>query len=143
MLKPGHVPQPVSLDAQGLPLGYAFKAEYELTPRQVRAMIDGQGGRTQGSKMVLVDCRLPEEHRVASIAGATLIPLQEMERRIEDIKDLVADAGPEAVVAVHCHHGMRSLKATLMLRAHGINAMSMAAGIDGWSVAVDGGVPRY
>lgn len=143
MLKSGHIPQPVTLDAQGLPSGYAFKPDYELTPRQVRQLMDAQEGKATGPKVVVVDCRLPDENRVARIEGATLIPLQEMERRVDDLKDLVSDAGPGATLVIHCHHGMRSMKAALMLRAHGVQAMSMAAGIDAWSLAVDAKVPRY
>ena len=47
-------------------------------------------------------------------------------------------------VIVSCHHGVRSLNATAMLRKMGFSdAKSMAGGIEAWSVMVDEGVPRY
>lgn len=131
-------PKPVpSLDARGLPVGWEFRPEHELTPRQIRDL------RAAGKPMVLIDCRRPEEYQTARIEGSVLIPLQEMEQRLADIKDLVEDAGPEATIAVHCHHGARSLRAVLMLQAHGVSAKSMAGGIDVWSVDIDPRVPRY
>lgn len=132
-------PSPVPpLDERGLPRGYAFRAEYELTPRQVRDLL-----ASPKSAVVLVDCRRPEEHQLTRIAGAVLVPLAEIERRTDDIKDLAEDAGQDAIVAVHCHHGVRSLKATLALRAKGINAWSVAGGIDLWSIDIDPSVRRY
>lgn len=118
-------------------MGWEFRPEHELTPRQIRDL------RASGKPMVLIDCRRPEEYQTARIEGAVLIPLQEMEQRLADIKDLVEDAGPGATIAVHCHHGARSLRAVLMLQAHGVPAKSMAGGIDVWSVDIDPRVPRY
>lgn len=129
------------LDAAGLPPGYPFRDQHELTPRQVKAAMDAQGG-AQGPRLLLIDCRREDEWKLARIDGAVLIPLAEMERRVDEIKDLAQDAGA-AQIAVHCHHGMRSLKATLMLQAHGLNARSVAGGIDLWSLDIDPRVPRY
>jgi len=39
--------------------------------------------------------------------------------------------------------GGRSMKAALFLRGQGIDAKSMAGGIDAWSLDIDPGVPRY
>ena len=58
-------------------------------------------------KCLLLDCRTPEEHTIAFIAGAKLLPMQE-------ITDRVAELEPwrNEQIVVHCHHGMRSLKVT-------------------------------
>ena len=122
------------LDERGLPVGYPFRSELELTPRQVKA------GLEAGS-LVLVDCRTPGEWATARIQGATLIPLDELAARAAEVDALAADEA--MVVAVHCHHGARSMKAALFLRQRGIGAMSMAGGIDLWSVDVDPAVRRY
>ncbi len=50
----------------------------------------------------------------------------------------------ERQVVVYCHHGVRSLNTVAWLRRQGIeNAVSLAGGIDRWSMEVDPGVPRY
>ena len=50
----------------------------------------------------------------------------------------------DKTIIVYCHHGVRSLKVTSLLRQHGFgSAVSMAGGIDRWSVEVDATVPRY
>lgn len=47
-------------------------------------------------------------------------------------------------VAVHCHHGGRSLKVAVWLRNQGFaQAQSMAGGIDRWSLEIEPSVPRY
>jgi len=134
-------PPPASrpaLNEQGLPRDYAFRSEYELTPRQLRA-----ARQDPSARLVLIDVRRPDEYQAARIEGAVLIPLAEVERRADEIADLAEEAGEGAIVAVHCHHGVRSLKATLALRAKGINAWSIAGGIDLWSLDIDPSVPRY
>jgi rhodanese-related sulfurtransferase len=121
------------LDAQGLPRGYPFRPDLELTPRQVKAaMASGEA--------VLIDCRTEAEWRTARIAGATLIPLDQLASRVQEIEAL-AEQG--ATIAVHCHHGSRSLKAAMFLRTRQIEAFSVAGGIDLWSIDIDPTVPRY
>lgn len=124
-----------------LPPGYPFKPEWEVTPRQTAEQIKSDPA------LLLLDCRRPEEFQVSRIAGATLIPMAEIEQRADE---LVADDGPAAAmgkdrpIIVHCHHGMRSLRVTATLRGLGFtNVKSMAGGIDQWSAAVDPSVPRY
>lgn len=127
----GPIPE---LDERGLPTGYPFKPEHEVAPREAQELL-------ASGRAALLDCRTKREWDGARIDGATLVPLAEIESRLDEVRDLVED-GRELIV--HCHHGMRSLRATLMLRALGVpRVRSMAGGIDLWSVAVDSGVPRY
>ena len=50
----------------------------------------------------------------------------------------------ERPLIVYCHHGMRSMRATLWLRQQGFDqAQSLRGGIDLWSELVDPSVPRY
>jgi rhodanese-related sulfurtransferase len=88
---------------------------------------------------LLLDCRTPEEFATASIAGAMLLPMQELPDRVGEL------AGRESEpIIVHCHHGMRSLRVTKWLRDRGFAlAQSMAGGIDAWSDEVDPTVPKY
>lgn len=122
------------LDERGLPAGYAFKPEHEITPREAHALVGAK-------RAALLDCRTLREWEAARIDGATLLPMPEIESRLDEVRELVED-GRELIV--HCHHGMRSLRVTLMLRALGVSPVrSMAGGIDLWSRTVDPTVPRY
>ena len=125
-------PAKPALDAAGLPVGYPFRPELEVMPRAVKAMLDDPE-----SGLVLIDCRTKAEWQTARIEGARLIPLDEMTARVGEIEDA------EGPVVVHCHHGGRSMKAALFLKQRGIEARSMAGGIDVWAVDVDPRVPRY
>lgn len=125
-----------ALDARGLPVGYPYHPEFEVTPREVKAMMGDP-------RLVLIDCRTQGEWQAARIAGATLIPLNELASRVGEIEDAVERAGDDAAIVVHCHHGGRSMKAALFLKQRGINAASMAGGIDLWAIDVDPSVPRY
>jgi rhodanese-related sulfurtransferase len=89
--------------------------------------------------LLLLDCRMPDEHATARIAGSALIPMQELPERLAEI-----EAWREKPIIVHCHHGMRSLRVTKWLRDQGFAlAQSMQGGIDAWSTDVDSSVPRY
>ncbi len=134
------------LDVRGLPAGYPYRPEWEVTPREVRTVLAemrGDGAAWGGAVgAVLVDCRQPDEYQVCRIEGAVLIPLGELERRADELED--EESGRNRVVVVYCHAGRRSMKAATMLRALGFGrAVSMAGGIDLWSVDIDPRVPRY
>lgn len=95
--------------------------------------------RAAGEPLYLVDCREPDEHAIASIPGAVLIPLGQLPDRLAEITPHAAGH-----VVVHCHHGGRSLRAARFLRERGIaTAQSMAGGIDAWAQRIDPATPRY
>lgn len=124
---------PVPLDPRGLPQGYNFREEWEVTPREVKAMLD------RGDDFLLVDCRLPREFEVAKIDGATLMPLQQLQTHLAELEEHA-----DKPIVVHCHHGGRSFQMTAVLRQMGFkDVKSMAGGIDVWSMDVDPKVPRY
>jgi len=88
---------------------------------------------------LLLDCRTPEEHATAKIAGAVLIPMQDLPERVGELA-----AHRPLPVIVHCHHGMRSLRVAKWLREQGFTqAQSMRGGIDAWSQEIDSSVPTY
>jgi rhodanese-related sulfurtransferase len=90
-------------------------------------------------EMLLLDCRTPDEHATARIAGSLLVPMQELPARVGEL-----DAWKTKPIIVHCHHGVRSLRVTHWLRDRGFAAVSsMQGGIDAWSAEVDPNVPRY
>lgn len=121
------------LNDQGLPVGYRLQPQWEITPRQLKAM------RDRGDEFVLIDCRLPKEHALARIEGARLLPLQELDMRWREIEGL-----RDKPLVIHCHHGGRSLKMAMLLRQRGLrDVKSLAGGIDLWSLDIDRSVPRY
>ena len=86
---------------------------------------------------VLLDCREPAELQIASIDGATHVPMGEIPSRVESM-----DREKETVV--FCHHGQRSLNVAAYLEEQGFTRVrSMAGGIDAWSCSIDPSVPRY
>ncbi len=107
----------------------------EISPQEVRALIE-----SGGDGLYLVDCRRDDEVAIARIEGAVHVPMERIAQAAEDIAE---DAAGRAVV-VHCHHGVRSLAAAAQLRAGGVEgALSMAGGIELWSMVIDPSVPRY
>jgi rhodanese-related sulfurtransferase len=136
--QPSTPPPPPPLDARGLPVGYPFKPDWEVTPRDTRsAMRAGEADRP-----VLLDCRRPDEWDRARIEGAVLIPMADVERRADELE--TDDGRRDRPIIVHCHHGARSLRVAATLRALGFtDVRSMAGGIDLWSIDIDPRVPRY
>ena len=105
----------------------------EISCQSVQAKID------TGDTFLLLDCREHHEWEYCRIDGATLIPMGELQRRLKEIESYRATD-----VIVYCHHGVRSLHAASWLQQQGFSrAMSMAGGIEAWSLTIDPNVPRY
>jgi adenylyltransferase/sulfurtransferase len=122
-----------SLDARGLPPGYQFKADWEVTPREVKSKLD------KGDRFVFIDCRLPNEYQITHIEGTKLIPLQQLAQHLGELKP---HAGEEVIV--HCRSGGRSLQFAQILRQQGFkNVKSMAGGILLWNKDINPGGPQY
>ncbi len=95
--------------------------------------------QVEGESFLLLDCREPDEHAIARIPGAVLIPMQEIPERLGEI-----ESHRESRIVVHCHHGGRSLRVTRFLRERGFSRVqNMTGGIDAWSLEVDPATPRY
>jgi adenylyltransferase/sulfurtransferase len=95
--------------------------------------------RTRGEEMLLLDVRGPDEFQKAHIEGATLIPVDELGDRVEEIAEF-----RNRVVVVHCHHGPRSRRACQLLQEHGfLRIEELTGGIEAWSITVDPDIPRY
>jgi rhodanese-related sulfurtransferase len=127
------------LDQRGLPSGYPYRPEWERTPREVNALLHSPQPE---ERPLLIDCRTEQERAIASIPGSFFVPLHLMEVRLDEIREELGGS-PVRRVIVHCHHGVRSLRATAILRAAGLHADSLAGGIDLWSRDVDPTIPTY
>lgn len=107
---------------------------YEIAPADLKALLDDDSA----PEIRLVDCREEDEFAICRIEGAELIPLSVF---AATAPPRLIDSGP---VVVYCHHGMRSMNATMFLRDKGLDTVwSLAGGIDLWSMEIDESVPRY
>ena len=87
----------------------------------------------RSNDLVLVDVRQPQEWRSGVVAGALLIPLDELPRRIAEL--------PRGnTVAFLCRSGHRSTLAARQARRHGIDVASVKGGMTAWHKA---GLPTY
>lgn len=103
----------------------------ECTVDEVKSLMSGN------QPPVLVDVRTPEEWDIVHLEGARLLT-QEL------LDEMTADWSPETPIICYCHHGVRSVNATMFLREKGFhNVRSMRGGIDLWSQEIDGSLPRY
>jgi len=107
-----------------------------ISVTELRALLDGGG-----DDLVLIDVRNPPEAEIATIPGATLIPLDQIENgsAVERVRGLAEGRR----LYVHCKLGGRSAKALIALKRHGIEGINVSGGIDAWSQEVDPSVPRY
>lgn len=85
----------------------------------------------------LLDVREPWEFETCHIAGATLMPMQTIPARIDDLDE-------DAAIVCICHHGARSLQVAAFLERHGFGKVSnLTGGVHAWAVQVDGAMPKY
>jgi adenylyltransferase/sulfurtransferase len=85
----------------------------------------------------ILDVREPDEHRIARINGARLIPLSALPQRF-------AELDPEQPYYIHCKAGGRSMNALQFLRERGFQHLkSVKGGITAWSDEIDPTVPKY
>ncbi|HTI38244.1 MAG TPA: molybdopterin-synthase adenylyltransferase MoeB [Vicinamibacterales bacterium] len=103
----------------------------DMTVRELKRLID------QGRPPGILDVREPFEAELCCITGATLIPLGELPRRLDEL-----DRSAELVVL--CKSGGRSARAVSILREKGFsNVRNLSGGILAWIDEVDPTLPRY
>jgi len=107
-------------------------ADLEITAQEVHERL------ARGEDLLLVDCREPEELRIARLPRAQHIPLREIPTQSADL-----DTEREPIVL--CHHGVRSARAAAFLREQAgfRRVRSLRGGIDAWSREIDPTIPRY
>ena len=103
----------------------------DATVEQLKARLDS------GDGVFILDVREPQEYRICSIPGSTLIPLGDLPSRLHEL------AGRGEMI-VHCKSGVRSAKAVKLLREAGFaQARNLKGGILRWIDAVDPSLPKY
>ncbi|MDQ7011387.1 MAG: rhodanese-like domain-containing protein [Mariprofundaceae bacterium] len=88
-----------------------------------------QQGEHAAIPFLMLDVRTPEEFAEGHIAGARLIPVQELEKRL-------AEVPKNRQVYVYCRSGVRSARASEMLfRAGFTHIENITGGIQAWQAA--------
>jgi rhodanese-related sulfurtransferase len=97
---------------------------HDISPEEVKHKVDA------GDRFILLDVRTNEEYAEGHLKGATLIPLDQLDKHIEEL-----DAEQEIVV--YCRSGRRSNLAANMLLNMGFgNVKNMKGGIMAWPYEV-------
>ncbi|MCC7450845.1 MAG: rhodanese-like domain-containing protein [Anaerolineae bacterium] len=73
----------------------------------------------------LLDVRTPDEYRSGHIAGATLIPLNELRARIGELPK-------DGDILCVCRSGSRSGAAAQQIAAAGLTGINLSGGMNAW-----------
>ena len=109
-----------------------------VLPPELETMVEDLKNRIdQGKPTLILDVREPQEYQICSIPGATLIPLGDLPRRIQEL-DRDVD------MIVHCKSGARSAKAVKLMQEAGFTrAKNLKGGILAWIDRIDPTQPKY
>jgi rhodanese-related sulfurtransferase len=99
-----------------------------ITVENLRALLNAD------STVFVLDVRTPEEYAgpLGHIAGALLIPVQELEPRLAELSDY-----RDREIYVVCRSGGRSARATRMLLDQGYRAANVTGGMQAWNTMND------
>jgi len=94
----------------------------EISSSDLKARLDA------GEQPVLLDVRQPEEHAEEHIQNSILIPLGELEERIDEL-----DAYRDREIIVYCRSGNRSANACMFLQMLGFDhPVNLRGGMLDW-----------
>lgn len=97
-----------------------WAAEREITSREAKALLD------KNKNVYLLDVRTAQEYKQAKLSGSVLIPIDEFERRVNEVPR-------NRPVLVYCAVGSRSKPVANYLARRGIKEVyNMTDGIVGW-----------
>jgi len=76
---------------------------------------------------IFLDVRTVYEHGIIAIPGTQVIPVQELEDRIDELKKI-----KDKKIIVYCRSGNRSRTGTKILRKNGFDAINLLGGMNHW-----------
>lgn len=100
----------------------------EITTEQLKTKLES------GEKLNLVDVREQDEWEAGHIAEARLIPLSEIQDRVDEFSD------DDGEVVIICRSGGRSAKACEFLQAQGLSVVNVKGGMLAWEGEVEQGL---
>ena len=102
----------------------------EITPTDLQQLLSGENPPT------FIDIREEGEAAICSIDGSTLIPMNTLPQRLQEIPR-------DRPVVLYCHHGMRSMMAGQWMAQNGYEVLSLAGGIERWAREIEPEMARY
>lgn len=91
-----------------------------ITPRELNNKI------TLGEDFLLLDVRTPMEHAVQTLEGSYLIPIKELNYRVNELPR-------DREIIVYCRVGNRSAFAAAYLSRMGFKVKNLEGGIEAWN----------
>lgn len=90
-----------------------------------------------GDTFTLLDVREPHEVHISKISDSTLIPLDDLPGRLNELDK-------NAEIVVMCRSGGRSAKACELLQNNGFDQVSnLKGGVNEWAKKIDNSLPVY
>jgi rhodanese-related sulfurtransferase len=87
----------------------------------------------------LLDVRETFEYYISKIDGSTVIPVEELLSRLDELEDK-----KDQEIIVMCRTGIRSAQAQKMLLNNGFkNVKNLKGGINEWAREIDNSLPLY
>lgn len=107
--------------------------EREITAQDLHRRI------LSGEDLTVLDVREPGEYEIVHMKESKLIPLNDIESRLDELKGL-----EDKEVITHCKSGVRSLRALDKLKRAGFhNVKSLYGGINAWASEIEPDLVRY
>lgn len=91
----------------------------ETTPQEVARRL------AQGEQLLVLDVRQPDEYAEGHVGGSTLIPLDQLALRLDELPK-------DQEIAAICRSGNRSGVATGLLQRAGFKAINVKGGMLAW-----------
>lgn len=109
----------------------ALLLETEIDTKDLKKFLD------EKEKVFLLDVRTHEENNICQIVDSVNVPLTNLSQNLDKIpKDFL--------VVTICHHGIRSLKAAMILKQNGYdNVLSLEGGIHAWALHIEPTMSKY
>jgi rhodanese-related sulfurtransferase len=105
----------------------------QITPQMLQQWL----ADTERKPPLLLDVREPWEYQTCRIEGSTLVPMNTIPARVQELD-------PDTETVVICHHGARSFQVALFLERNGFsNLYNLQGGVNAWADQVEPGMPRY
>ncbi len=105
----------------------------QITPPLLQQWLADSGRKAP----LLLDVREPWEYQTCHIKGSTLVPMNAITARAQELD-------PAAETVVICHHGARSYQVAMFLERSGFSKLyNLQGGVNAWADQVDPGMPRY